>query len=244
MSLTDRSHPVQRRLGSLVLIACFAVAWSSSGYTETPESRSSLRADVREGTVDVEALLARFEDEPSVRDVQRAARRHGRHDETALEHGRARARWSNLVPVVDGELAWLARNGTEWNFQEDLATTDDGDFRHDEASNEYADDENQRRSYSLELEFDLRGLVFDESEIDVVRERREQRRARSERVVEVTKLYFERRKRQVRRLLTPRDEWRKRLKLALAIRRYTARIDALTGGWFSSRLDSQPGERP
>ena len=219
--------------GSLVFVALVP----SDELRANPFEATNRSVPRREDdSVDLEALLARFEDEPSVREVQRAALRHGSLDDMSLQKGRARARWSNLIPIVDGEVAWLGQRDTEFDFQEDLATTEEGRLRHDDARNEYGDDERRRRSYSLELEFDLRGLLFDDAELDVMRESRERLEARGERVVTVTKLYFERRKRQVERILTPRSKWRKQLDLVLAIRRYTARLDALTGGWFSEQL--------
>lgn len=187
--------------------------------------------------VPIADLLAAFDNEPDIRAVQRAALEHATEGTAPLKRWRRRARWANLVPDVGGEVAWLDQRDSELRYDEDITTGEDGRMTREEASNRYVDDLRIRAVYAADFQLDLGGLVFDRDEIAIARESRHRVRARRELLTEVTALYFRRRKHQVLQMLAPRDDWQKRLGLILKVRSLTARIDALTGGWFRKQLD-------
>jgi hypothetical protein len=181
-------------------------------------------------------LVTDFPGEPDVRAVQQAALRHAEDGLAGLDRWRRRARWSNLVPDVDGEFAWLDQRDSQLQYDEDITTGEDGSPTRDQASNRFVDDLRVRALYGVELQFDLGGLVFDRDELSVARESRARTKARAELMAQVTTLYFERRHRQILQRLAAPTNLRERLTLILEIERLTAEIDALTGGWFATRL--------
>ncbi|MFB6351497.1 MAG: hypothetical protein ABEN55_05365 [Bradymonadaceae bacterium] len=194
-------------------------------------------------SVSLPALLQSFDDEPSVRAVRDAALEHADLEESAVGNWAARARWSNLLPELKGEIAWLDQRDEEFRYSEDIEANDNGRLERESAENRVYQDTRFRRVYSIEAELDLGGLVFDRDELSASRERRKRELARRKLVARVTDLYFERRKKQILRLAAPPDDWRKRLDLVLAIDRLTARLDGLTGGWFRNQLTGgKPGE--
>ncbi len=181
-------------------------------------------------------LVTNYPGEPDVRAVQQAVLRHADHGLADLNRWRRRARWSNLVPDVDGEFAWLDQRDSRLQYDEDIATGGDGSPSRDEASNRFVDDLRVRALYGMELQFDLSGLVFDRDELSVARESRARTKARAELLARVTTLYFTRRHKQILQRFSPPKGLRARLALILEIERLTAEIDGLTGGWFTLRL--------
>jgi hypothetical protein len=186
-------------------------------------------------------LVTDFPGEPDVRAVQQAALRHAEDGLAGLDRWRRRARWSNLVPDVDGEFAWLDQRDSQLQYDEDITTGEDGSPTRDEASNRFVDDLRVRALYGVELQFDLSGLVFDRDELSVARESRARTKARAALMAQVTTLYFERRHRQILQRLAAPTNLRERLTLILEIERLTAEIDALTGGWFAMRIGGGGG---
>lgn len=236
------SHqPPRGRLSALLvgLIAIFctvpATADPAGGEAEEssqPASRPNL---------DVRTLLDAFDDEPSVRRVQQRALDRAGLDRKSVRRWPRRARIANLLPEVKGELGWLDQRDTELQYREDIVTDESGEMYRDDARNDFADDKRLRRLYSVEAEVDLGGLIFDRDEIAAARELRHREALRQKLLARVTDLYFDRRKKQILRRATPPGNWRKRLQMELEIRRMTARIDGLTGGWFSRALHGEAG---
>lgn len=236
------SHrPPPSRLSALLIgliaIACTVPAAAQSAGGEAEESsKPAPRPDL-----DVRALLDAFDDEPSVRRVQQRALDRAGLDRKSVKRWPGRARLSNLLPEVSGELGWLDQRDAELQYSEDIVTDESGEMYRDEAQNDFSDDKRLRRLYSVEAEVDLGGLIFDRDEIAAARELRRRESLRQKLLARVTDLYFDRRKKQILRRATPPGNWRKRLQLELEIRRMTARIDGLTGGWFSRALHGEAG---
>lgn len=211
----------------------FLVGWptiSTAGPPIAQKEKASAQS------VDVDGLLSAFRHEPSIRATQKAALRHAGLAEADARKWAARARTANLIPELQGEIAWLDQRDAELRYSEDIETAESGQMYRDGAENRFVDDERLRVLYSLEADLDLGGLIFDRDEIAASREVRRRELARRKLVGLVTKLYFERRKSQVLRLAAPPKNWRERLEQLLTIERLTARIDALTGGWFEGQL--------
>lgn len=181
-------------------------------------------------------LERRFGHEPSVTQVQRAALAANGYRIGELDDWSTRARWSHLLPRVSAEVIWLDQHDVETRYREDIETNDVGQMHRDSARNYFIDDSRLRSIYALELDWELSGLVYDPAEATIAREVRARRKARRGLLLKVADLYFERRRHQLLLVLTPQAQWRKRLDLYIELRRLTARLDALTGQWFSRRL--------
>lgn len=194
--------------------------------------------------VDGGRLTEAYDDEPDVREVQRAALR-----ATGLRNAKnrrwaRRARLSHVLPEVRGEVAWLDQRDVEYSYREDIETEREGIVT--ESRNDYVDDARLRGVYAVRLEWDLSGLVFDADELDAAKAAERRHVARAELLQMVTDLYYERRRWQIELALTPRSHVRPRIEAQLEIDRATAKLDAFTGGWFSAELNDtarRPGRR-
>jgi hypothetical protein len=189
----------------------------------------------------VERALAK---EPPIEQVQRAALEANGYADDDLDRWSSRARWSHVLPQVKGQVAWLDQRDHKARYREDLDSDEAGTMLRDRAQNNFYDDTRLRTVYSVELRWDLSGLVYDRSETTIAREVRQRTTARARLLDEVTQAYFMRRRHVLERTLTPSKRWRKHLELQLDIDRQTARLDAMTGGWFGSALQRAGEEGP
>ncbi len=177
-----------------------------------------------------------IERDPPVERVRQAALRAYGYAADDLDEWSSRARWSHLLPDVDGEVDWLDQNDSESRYREELATQDTGQMSRDSAMNYVVADSRLRSIYSVELQWDLSGLIYDKSEPRIASEVRRRREARQKLLVAVGEAYYQRRRYLIELVLTPSAKWRKRLDLRLQVDRQTARLDAMTNGWFSRAL--------
>ena len=184
----------------------------------------------------VESVESQFEDEPTVRQVQKAALRASGLGTAKARRWAARARLSHVLPKLSGEVAWLDQRDVEISYREDIEADERGEMIRDSARNDFVDDERLRSIYAIEAEWDLSGLVFDPEELDAAHAAERRQLARLELLQMVSDAYFERRRWQIELALTPRANLRKRLEARVSIQRATADLDALTDGWFSRKL--------
>lgn len=181
-------------------------------------------------------ILSHFSSEPSVSDVQRAALRYAGLATPNLDSWSSRARWSNAIPRVQGQIAWLDQRDVQLRYRENYTTDDDGYITADPNQSNLADDARFRTLYSVRASVDLGGLLYDRSEPIIAREVRSRLSNRDDILRRATELYFNRRKRQAIRLLTPLSDWNQHLELELEIQSLTAQLDAMTGGWLNQQL--------
>lgn len=221
--VTTRGRYTWRRLWPLVLLLVAAL------LTPAP-------APAQEAPSELDTLLARFDHEPSVRDVQQRALEYAGVAELDLDVWTRRARLSNLMPRLQGQAAWLDQKDVQVRYRENFSTDDDGLVIADPSQNNVYDDSRIRSLYSLRVSLDLPGLLFDRSEPQIAREVRSRHQQREDALRRVTDLYFERRHRQILSLVVPAAQWERRLELEMQVRALTAQIDALTGGWFAREL--------
>lgn len=181
-------------------------------------------------------ILASFSSEPSVSDVQNAALRYAGLATPDLDTWSSRARWSNAIPRIQGQIAWLDQRDIQLRYRENYKTDDDGYITADPNQSNLADDARFRTLYSIRASLDLGGLLYDRSEPIIAREVRSRLSNRDDILRRATELYFNRRQRQVIRFLTPLSDWNRHLELELEIQSLTAQLDAMTGGWLNQQL--------
>ncbi|MFU8807388.1 MAG: hypothetical protein ACNA8W_26500, partial [Bradymonadaceae bacterium] len=185
---------------------------------------------------DVDGILAHFEWEPTVRDVQEAAMRYAELHHPRMDRWSRRARIANVLPRVQGQGGWLDQRDSQLRYRENLKMDDDGLMYRDVAQNNLHDDLRLRSLYSLRATIDLGGLLYDRSEPAIAREVRSRLLHREELLRRVTQLYFERRHHQVLEIVEADIDWHTRLERRMQIDVLTAQLDALTGGWFDTEL--------
>lgn len=182
------------------------------------------------------ALDAIVAGEPTIAQVRAQILRANGWESADLDDWSSRARWSHLMPDLKGEVAWLDQRDVQARYREDLKSADNGLIILGGGQNNYYDDSRLRSIYAVTVRWNLSGLIYDSSEPRIAAEVDRRRRARHERLIEASDAYYARRRLQIHWLLLPSDQWRERLETQLEIDRYTARLDAMTQGWFSAEI--------
>lgn len=220
-----RHVPLLRWQALVCAAACmlFVLCAPASGRSQTPEKA-------------LDALVAA---EPTIAQVRAQILRANGWEQNDLDEWSARARWSHLMPDLKGEVAWLDQRDIQARYREDLKSADNGLIILGGGQNNYYDDSRLRSIYAVTVRWNLAGLIYDSSEPRIAAEVDRRRRARHERLIEASDAYYARRRLQIHWLLLPADQWRERLETRLEIDRYTARLDAMTQGWFSAEISRQ-----
>lgn len=177
--------------------------------------------------------------EPSLDTVREVALAHAGLD-TPPDRWSARSRWRNAVPQLRATFGRLDQWDEQVRFDEWLATDDDGAIIFDAAKNQDESGRRTRFDVTVQATLDLGGLVFDPHELVSAREERARLDARYRLVELVHATYLERRD-AVEDLARLQGDARHHLRRR--IRRLEARLDGLTGGWFSTQLDQDGGPR-
>ncbi len=210
------------QFSSLLTLLLFLLSFSSQSYAQTPYSPAE--------------ILSHFSAEPDVSEIQKAALSYAGLADTNLDSWSTRARWSNAIPRLQGQVAWLDQRDVQLRYREVYKTDEDGFVVADPNQSNLADDARARTLYSIRASLDLGGLLYDRSEPIIAREVRSRLSSRDDILRRATELYFTRRQRQVVRFLTPITDWNRHLELELEIQSLTAQLDAMTGGWLTQQL--------
>lgn len=172
-------------------------------------------------------LRLRFEQEPTVQEVQRAVLRHYKVHPAKVEQYRRGAEWKALIPELEGTFNLsmgdgdrrlidrlyanvpLLANGKDWEYS-------------------------SNRSYSVGVRahWSLDRLWFNAEILDVSSLVGVQEGL----VREITSLYFTRRRLLTTFALSPPKDPGEQITESIRFDEITANIDALTGGWFSAQL--------
>ena len=160
-------------------------------------------------------VLARFNAEPSVRTLQKAAIRMASLEPERVRSWMRRARAAAALPVLK---ARVGRGSTG------VAIT-----RGVDGLEAFSTVENDAWHFDFEATWSLDRLIFDPNEVRVSREGQRIGQHREQLVTEVAQLYFARRRLQVDQLLDPDANLEQQLDRALAIDELTAILDGLTG---------------
>jgi hypothetical protein len=137
---------------------------------------------------------------------------------------------------VEGRVGMERGEDEKYTAREDLGINELGELDLDDTRLTLVEGSTEKWRASVMVRWDLSGVVFNSEELAVSAEIGRQRRARDALMATVTQLYFERRRRQIQRLLTPPVTRLEAAELALEIDALTARLDGLTGGWFSEAV--------
>lgn len=230
--MNNRPRPIPK---DCILIAVFALcaAFITSVSTEAHGLEQQQIEQLR-------AAVEAFEDEPDIDEVQRQVLERRDFDDDRPDRWTRRARLSNLLPQIQGQVSWLDQRDRQDRFREDIDADDDGQYERNRAQHLWRDDLRLRAIYSARLDFDLAELVFSSDEIRIQRELRQRWRMRDDIIDEVTELYFARRRLQLHVELFPDVAPEVMLDRLLEINALTARLNSLTGGWFRRQLQEEP----
>jgi hypothetical protein len=182
---------------------------------------------------EVERIMARFKDEPSVREVQRAAIAYYNVSPDVIQSLRGKARRKAMLPG-------LTISGATYKSTSALAV-DDIIYRPVGIA-QYQDQNYAYTGASATLTWSLDKLVFNAEELDVMSLIGIQDGIQRE----VTTLYYVRRRLQIEQLLNPPTTTAARIAAELRLEELTGLLDAYTGGFFSKSIKRSkkgaPGE--
>lgn len=191
-----------------------------------------------EDSLAIRQAISAFDHEPDVFAVQEATLAHRDLSGDDLDQWTRRARRSAWVPQIQAQASWLDQRDIRHRFRENIRADDEGFYAPNTAQHHLDDDFRFRGLYSLRLTFDLSQLVFHRQELLIQREVSHRWSAREHLLQEVTELYFARRRHQIALIILPAQTREETLDRLLTIDALTARIDALTGGWFRRQLET------
>lgn len=172
------------------------------------------------------ALLAHFVHEPTVRQVQEIAIEYAEVHPDKIKRWRQQAYAKALLPTVDFTLdrnkaideTINSYSGTYPNYQ--IIPSRDLD-----------------RNWDLTVGWDLADLIWSTDQSTIELRSNSLVELRDDLMDEVTRAYFERRRLQIELLANPPADATQRLDHELRIRELSATLDGLTGGWFSEQLE-------
>lgn len=181
-----------------------------------------------EPTADSEAkkILSRFENEPTINEVQQAALTYSAMHPEQYESMRTRSRFAAVLPEL--RLRVTKDEGDDQKQYQRYSETN-------AAAEPLSDTSTTNENLELqgEVKWRLNELVFNKYETSVVKEHRQVAKERQRILQSVTQVYFERRRAQVDMLLAPPGDAAGRTLAELKVAELTAELDGMTGGAFS-----------
>jgi len=219
------------RLGSveeLRVIPGISSAELDSLRRETSINLSITRSDSSSYTT-VEEVMAAFESEPSVREVQSIAETYSYTNREQVESWLSASERAARLPELQFRYYYYDRlnTGYEWGLDTEgnaLANLDDADTDSDHV-------------YQVTLKWRLDELIMSSERIRVISESQDVVKLRDKVLRQVTQTYFDRRRLQVDLLLSPPADLRAQVEDEIRLMELTAELDALTGGGFSRALN-------
>ena len=190
-------------------------------------SRSSTSKKYKSANADkIDSIMKRFENEPSIEEVQREALKYAHINNGRFESWITRAKNQAWLPKIYVKGQVRRKNKDDYT-QDDLSI---GSFADQGITVE-------DQSYiEVKAEFDLRELVFHPDELRVNKEILTSVKDRKKLLEYITKLYFDRRKNQINLILNPPRSSKGLLNAKMKIMQQTSILDALTNGYFSKHI--------
>lgn len=183
-------------------------------------------ATAQDARTEARRLMAKFDSEPNILEVQRAASRYARVNPDAYDGWLSSARLAYLMPKqLEGRIRY------DDGDDRDVRTTSSG-------SGSLSDlvSTDQETVLEATIEWDLTRIVFNRDQITAARQIERIVNQREDLLTTVNKLYFARRQSQIEMEMNPPGDVQRAIRMQLRIDALTADIDALTGGWFSEQL--------
>ena len=189
----------------------------------------------------VEMVLKSFAHEPSIGAVQRRTLSYAMIDQEEMNDRLSEVESAFLLPKkiqIEGYFKNIDHNEDEYQDNYDVIL--EGEYinwlpiEHKEDEQRYI---RQEWRIKGEVEWDLSRVVFNPDELRVLRENTVLVKLREDLLNRVTRSYFERRQLQVELMIRPPVDVSEVVRIRLRIQELTAELDALTGGWFSRKLE-------
>lgn len=182
----------------------------------------------------VEEVMAQFANEPTIQQVQAWVTEYANASPRQVEKWLAQS--ASFASLPDVTLQYQLQN--DWDEGFEYQDPDGGDPVPGVDLIAVANDadQGQTQEYEVQLDWELDKLVMSSEKIRIISEAQDIVKLRDKVLSEATRLYFERRRIQVERLLAPKTDLMARVKEELRLLELTANLDALTGGAFSGSV--------
>lgn len=184
---------------------------------------------------DANAIMAQFNNEPTIEATQQAAIAFAGLSSERLEGMYDRAGGARALPkILSYEFTYRDQDRdqpqkviTYANGQTDTWT---------QLKNTTYKQDTDYLQHKVKAQWDLSGLVFNSEQLRVVSQMSNAAKTRDTLLKNVTKAYFARRKAQIDLITNPPKDVAGKLNAELKIQELTATLDAMTGGWFTEQL--------
>ncbi len=167
-------------------------------------------------------ILKRFETEPSIIEVQRAAIAYAEVHPDKIKNWRASARKKAVLPNVSVGLDRYVTDYWHWDSGTNPDTLQKG---------------KDTVSWDVSMTWDMGELIWNDDQTSIDTRSKLMVELRDDIMNEVTRTYFERRRLQIEMLASPPLDLKASLEKELRLQELTADIDALTGSYFSKHLE-------
>ncbi len=167
-------------------------------------------------------LLGNFVHEPTIGQVQQTAMRYAEVEPEKIQRWRRQASMKALLPTLDVS-----------------ANPNLTDFRHwDSGTNPDSLLKGERDTeWNTSITWDLGDLIWNDDQTSIDVRSKLMVQLRDDIMDDVTRTFFARRRAQVELLTAPPGDPKAQLDKELRLQELTARLDGLTGGWFSRQLE-------
>lgn len=172
----------------------------------------------------VDEVLARFDKEPTIAEVQRMVLEYSKTDNRYVDEWLRAAKNAAWLPEINLEYDYGQGNGYDYIYE----ISEDGEL--DGSGVDIDHDVKVKAKWRLDR------LVMSSDRIRVISETQDIVKLRDKVLEEVTRLYFDRRRHQVDTMLAPGGDLKAQLKAEMRLQELTAQLDAYTGGRFSAAL--------
>jgi len=184
----------------------------------------------------VEEIMVNFIGEPSINDVHRTALDYAKIHQNQFTQWRRNVRQRALLPETfqvtvghdtDDDTDYARSKSISLSSGTVTIGPDDETWEHD------TDDD---WDYELRLKWNFQDYVFHTDMLRVSAETEDQVELRQDILNEVTKLYFDRRRLQIEMILDNDVDVYSQMKRAIRLEELNAALDAMTGGYFTRKL--------
>ena len=193
-------------------------------------SSSENGTDPRQENVLKMDMLSIFSHEPTIGEVREAAIHYAEvQPEKILKWRKAAA-----------GRAWLPDVKVAYGRNEDWQSSS---YFYSTSSQKYKDDDitkGKDKAWSISLNWELGDLIWNSAQTSIDTRSRLVVQLRDDVLSEVTRLYFERRRFMIERLISPPEDIADKMENELRLQELTAGLDAMTGSYFSRKLGQAP----
>ncbi len=177
-------------------------------------------------------VMARFEDEPDVSEVQNMVLEYSKTDNRYVEAWMKAAQSAAALPQLQLKYNYGNGLGNDYDYLAVDATSDPIALQ----SGTGIDIDHK---FEVKARWDLNELVMSSDRIRVISETQDIVKMRDKALDEVNRIYFDRRRLQIDMLLNPGD-LKTQIKNDLRLQELTSQLDAYSGGRFSRALATKP----